>query len=252
MPVAFARACQYFADHLGIKAEISLEPLALTAEQVERYGLPKAPDKQQTELDALEADYPGELARILRAAVEARRDGTLEERLGEAQRDADQAVAETWEEATAGALAGLELRTVAARSVLRRHARVQRARDAKIARRTASQRRRIAAIQREISRIADEVTAEFEPALHAAERAGGNVNDWLADCEQQIRQLAEETEFDLPDRPEPEVEVDDSGVLYDSRRHWLDQLKAFKAAKGGAAGTSDDEPEDDEATGSAA
>jgi hypothetical protein len=108
-----------------------------------------------------------------------------------------------------------------------------RKRDAKIARRTASRWRRIEAIQREINLIAAEVRTEFEPALLAAERAGGNVNDWLADSEQQIRQLAEETEFDLPDRPEPDVEIDYSGVLYDSRRHWLEQLAAFKAAKAG-------------------
>ena len=73
MPVAIARACQYFAGQLGIKADISLEPLALTAGQVQRYELPKAPDKKQTELDALEALHPGELARLLRDAVNARR-----------------------------------------------------------------------------------------------------------------------------------------------------------------------------------
>src|SRR4029077_218640 len=71
--------------------DIRLAPLVLTAEQVERYRLPRIPIKDSergkkhfevrfgegaVELDALEALHPGELARIVEARVRFYRDPT--------------------------------------------------------------------------------------------------------------------------------------------------------------------------------
>ena len=47
-------------------------------------------------------------------------------------------------------------------------------------------------------------------------------------------------QIDLPELPEPEVEPDDEGWLYDSSRDYLEQLEAYKAHK---YGNGDDSPE---------
>ena len=108
MPVAVARHCQFWAERLGIDAEVLVHPIVLTDEQVEQYGLPQAPDsrdRMRTELDALEALHPGELARIVEAEVEAWRDPELEDALAGAEADAQEQASQRWEEET-GELSG--------------------------------------------------------------------------------------------------------------------------------------------------
>src|SRR5262249_33111665 len=98
------------------ETEILLTPIALTEDQVADYKLPRIPIKESdlrrgrfetlhgagaTELDALEAIYPGELARIVRAAATPYRDATLAERLEAAQAEAQEAAERRWEEVTA-------------------------------------------------------------------------------------------------------------------------------------------------------
>jgi hypothetical protein len=83
MPMATARKIEYEADSLGY--DIQLIQAVLTPEQCEQYDLPRTPLKEgerratkfearfghgATELDALEALYPGELRRILVAEIE--------------------------------------------------------------------------------------------------------------------------------------------------------------------------------------
>jgi hypothetical protein len=233
MPIA--RACQYFAEQLGITAEISLEPLALTAEQMERYNLPKAPDKKQTELDALEALHPGELGQILRAAVEARRDATLQQRIEVGGKQAQSAAEDAWAAATDDLRGELELIGADARSVIAGHRESEQRKAAEIAEATAELRRQIQVIEREIRDRYAEADAQFQNSINA-------VNARLDQLAGQVRQRWESAEFDLPDRPEPEVDVDDRAVLYDSRRHWLDQLAAFKAARGGTASEPEEAP----------
>ncbi|MGH9198279.1 MAG: hypothetical protein ACRD1T_21420, partial [Acidimicrobiia bacterium] len=96
MPVAVARKIEFILHESARKADIRLYPLALTAEQINRLHLPRIPIKDSetrkasferrhgvgaTELDALEALYPGELARIVKEAVSRYRDPTLGRRL---------------------------------------------------------------------------------------------------------------------------------------------------------------------------
>lgn len=98
MPVAVARHCQFWADKLGIGAEVLVHPIVLTDEQVKEYKLPKSPDSKdrlRTELDALEALYPGELARIVEAEVERWRDPELADTLARTGAGAQERV--TWE-----------------------------------------------------------------------------------------------------------------------------------------------------------
>src|SRR5262249_46457811 len=97
-------------------ADVKLTPLVLTQEQVRHYSLPRVPIKEAdsrrgnfeqaygegaVELDALEALFPGRLENLVRAAVAPYRDTTFEERLAEAAKEANQAVREQWQEATA-------------------------------------------------------------------------------------------------------------------------------------------------------
>ena len=82
MPVSVSRKLEFYARDMGL--DIRLNPLALTEEQINTFQLPGIPTKasdsraasfvqqygdRATELDALEALYPGELANILDAAL---------------------------------------------------------------------------------------------------------------------------------------------------------------------------------------
>jgi hypothetical protein len=226
MPVTFGRHLQFFADRLGVKAEITLQPIALTREQVARYHLPKAPDKRQTELDSLEALHPGTLAEILRDAVLQRRDATLAERLASAAVEAQSTVEEDWQDLVSDLRDELERIRGEARAVIERRQESERAKASEIAAATAELRAQIAAIETTIKErfaVADAQDAQDAEQVNAA-------LGYLAD---RVRERWHDCEFDLPERPEPEVDLDDSNLLYDSRRHWLDQLKAFKAARAG-------------------
>ncbi|HVU00073.1 MAG TPA: hypothetical protein VHE33_21420 [Acidobacteriaceae bacterium] len=96
MPVAMSRKVEYFVQTLGLDLDIRVFPVVLTLDQVREYGLPRTPIKETerrragfearhgegaVELDALEALYPGCLASILRAHMDAYYDHTLEDRV---------------------------------------------------------------------------------------------------------------------------------------------------------------------------
>jgi len=93
MPVGVARKIEFLLRRDGHDLDIRLIPLVLTREQVDRYRLPRIPIKDTdarkrdfekrhgegaVELDALEALHPGELARIVEAAIERYREPTRE------------------------------------------------------------------------------------------------------------------------------------------------------------------------------
>ncbi len=199
MPVSVARHLQFWAARLGIDAEVLVQPVVLTAGQVAHYSkLPQAPEEDgstKTELDALEALYPGELARIVEAEVERWRDPGLEEALADAEEDAQQAAEDTWDDVS-GDLAG------------------------------------------ELEQIRAEITAiteEYRPVIAEINRKLAAPRGKLAALKDRARELAAGTDFGLPDRPEPddpEALDDRDEVLYDSERHWLDQLNAYREHQG--------------------
>ncbi|MDX0438933.1 hypothetical protein GOD34_18355 [Sinorhizobium medicae] len=84
MPVALARKVEFLLRDADLDLDITLQPIALTPEQCEHYRLPRTPIKETerrapkfeerfgsgaTELDALEALHPGELARIVEREI---------------------------------------------------------------------------------------------------------------------------------------------------------------------------------------
>ena len=94
MPVSVSRKLEFYARDLGL--DIRLNPLSLTEEQVNTFQLPGIPTKaadsraasfvqqygdRATELDALEALYPGELVNILDAALSPYVDGDILEQV---------------------------------------------------------------------------------------------------------------------------------------------------------------------------
>lgn len=98
MPVAVARKAEYLIYDRGLDLDVKLFPVVLTEQQVKRYRLPRTPIKDTerrkahfedtygtgaTELDALEALYPGELERILRKELDRYYDHALARRVAQ-------------------------------------------------------------------------------------------------------------------------------------------------------------------------
>jgi hypothetical protein len=116
MPISAARQAEFWLSTYAPDADLKLTAIALTREQVEHYSLPRAPIEDSNhlkgnfeehqgegavELDALEALYPGELARLVREAAEPYIDVGLPRRLTSAWLAARSATADAWEIATA-------------------------------------------------------------------------------------------------------------------------------------------------------
>ncbi len=98
MPVSVARRVEFYIHKFGLDVDVTLNPLILTEQQCRKYRLPRTPIKKSerrrdkfdekfgagaTELDALEALHPGEIARLLEAEIDRYLDPTLEERVSE-------------------------------------------------------------------------------------------------------------------------------------------------------------------------
>lgn len=211
MPVAMARTAQFYRHKFKIKQELYIQPITLSREQVEEYNLPQSPskkgDKLVTELDALEALVPGELARIVRDAAAPYVTDELQEELAEAEREAititeeawQEALEDSWDEATEEQIEGptskLEAIENEALEVYEKY-------------------------RERLGKIADELNKELKP-----------LQKKLDDLREGVSGLSEEVQADLelPERPEAdEPDIDRSSLMYDSERHWFDQLEAFK------------------------
>jgi hypothetical protein len=95
MPKATARKVEFAIAKLGLDVDLQLIPLVLTPEQCRQYVLPRTPIKETerrrdafeqrfgvgaTELDALEALHPGEMAKLLNAELDSFLDRSLSDR----------------------------------------------------------------------------------------------------------------------------------------------------------------------------
>ena len=95
MPVAAARKVEFHLRRPGAAGHVTLNPLILTEEQCRRYRLPRVPIKESearrggfeqmfgagaTELDALEALHPGEMAKLVGGEIDRHIDPTFERR----------------------------------------------------------------------------------------------------------------------------------------------------------------------------
>lgn len=102
MPVAVARKIEFFQRTKYHDLDIQIQQIALTQEQCRQYQLPRTPIKEKerrgakfeaqygegaTELDALEALYPGELSKIVVAEIERYYDHGLDDRCSDSARN---------------------------------------------------------------------------------------------------------------------------------------------------------------------
>jgi hypothetical protein len=114
MPVAVARQLQFWRDELNIDVDVTVDTAVLTHEQCVEYELPRMPTRESdarranfqerygegaTELDALEAKHPGELAKVIRRKIAPYRDRGLPGRLSRADSEADQLLDDAWRDA---------------------------------------------------------------------------------------------------------------------------------------------------------
>lgn len=112
MPVAVARKIEKFIHDSDMEFDIRLFPLVLSFGQCNKYRLPRTPIKGSelragkfeerfgggaTELDALEALYPGELKKIIGGAISNYRDKSLGGRVAQAETTAICMLQDIWQ-----------------------------------------------------------------------------------------------------------------------------------------------------------
>lgn len=253
MPRQVARQVQFWRETLGIDAEVTLRPVALTAAQVAEYSLPEdfsKPGKGRVELDALIALHPGALDGIIRDAIAEWRDPRISSLIFQARLAAQVRARDQWQEATAGVREAVDRIRERAADVAARHrgrlAEVTGQADTAVE----SLRARIEQVVADASAalepyrvMMDEVVADAEAALEPYSQQAGTIQREAHDEFAALRQeldaererydaIAEAFAPELPDRPEAQCTADRSGLLYDSRRDWLEQLNAYRQSKG--------------------
>jgi hypothetical protein len=208
MPVAVARQIQFWLETLEIDVDVSVDPTALTHEQCIEFQLPRMPIKEEdlrkdnfearygagaTELDALEALHPGSLAEIVRHAIEPFVDRGLARRLREADREADRRIEAAWTDA-----AGEEIEEAARE------------------------------LSQQVSAVAAEQAERIRELVQEALGQLDQFNDAAEQLKERAERIAAGLEIELPERPDPVITGPEPEVMFDSRRHWLDQLAVFK------------------------
>jgi len=207
MPVAVARQVEYHLQ--SAPADVALHRLALIAEQVAAFDLPRIPIKASdnrranfearhgegaVELDALEALHPGALAALVTEAARDYFDLDLPELAADTEAEAQAAAELAWRDLTAGERVALEsLRTEAA-AILDRY------------------RPRLEA-------LAAELDADLAP-----------VREQVASIAADVRDKRHDFDPDLPPRAESDLEPpDESAWLFKSERDYFDQLTAYRS-----------------------
>ncbi|GIK42376.1 MAG: hypothetical protein BroJett011_62090 [Chloroflexota bacterium] len=232
MPISVARKIEFFQRNEGFEAlDIRLHPIVLTADQVAHFTLPRVPVKDsdlrkanfeaaygqgQVELDALEALYPGQLARIVTAAILHYHDPTLTQRAMEQKEALQQALASERQAVIEDHRDDLESLEDDYGVLLD---------DFKLVREDFA-----------------ELIRDFQPRIDA-------YKERLAEIKQRGRavygtlfEALKRVDLDLDeDFPLPEPELpDEPETLYDSSRDYLTQLLAYKAQRHGTNGHAHD------------
>jgi hypothetical protein len=202
MPVAGARKIEHRLYLKQLDLDIQVRPIALTADQCERYGLPRTPIKETerragafenrhgegaTELDALEAIRPGELRNIIVREIERYFDSDLNERVNETAAEVRQSI------------------SAINRTIHTEH------------------RTEIAALESEWKGIAKEHTRR--------------IAQWQKRAKLIWRAIANDLDTQSPDPdeiewPEPDVGDEDDDPLFDSTRDYVEQIDRYKEHQG--------------------
>jgi hypothetical protein len=225
MPISVARKIEFFQRQNGDGGlDIRLHPIVLTADQVEEYSLPRVPVKDsdlrkagweahhgkgQTELDALEALYPGKLAEIVKAAILDYYDPDLDSKTREAKEELETDLADRWAE------------------VLEVHQ---------------DDLDDIGADYDNLVWEMDALRERFAELVEPFREEIGAYQERLDDIRQRWQRLVEglvddlkEMDVDLDDYPlpEPDLPEENDGLLYVSGRDYLVQLEHYQAYREG-------------------
>jgi len=212
MPTAVGRQIEYYLEGQAAGANVKLNPIVLTKEQVTQYRLPRIPIKETdkrkngfeerfgegaVELDALEALHPNKLARIIKENIEQFRDGKLNKKIYEAREEAEEELKSWWEariEPYQEDLDNLKAKVEAITSIF----------------------------QEQIDELKTKLEAELEP-----------LKDDINSLRQAIQLEIDNMYPELPKLPEPETEPNDDGWLFDSNRNYSEQLDVYKKKRNG-------------------
>jgi hypothetical protein len=182
MPVAVARQLQLWREELGIDVEVSVDTAVLTHEQCVKYKLPRTPIKETdvrrgkfevrygegaTELDALEALYPGELAKIIRQRIAPYRDRTLQGRLSRARSEVQQRLDNAWRDAGGSELA-----------------------------------KQMEALAEQANEIAAEQAERIRQIMEETEERLQEFDDKADELDEQARKISSNLDVELPERPQ--------------------------------------------------
>lgn len=225
MPISVARKIEYFQRNEGFhNLDIRLQPIVLTAAQVEQYALPRVPVKDtdlrkanfeaaygqgQVELDALEALYPGQLAEIMRDGILQFYDPTLYRRAVQKRDDLRDALEQEREAVLEDYQPELDM-LLADYAYLLANFNDTRARFT-------------------------ELVADFQPQIDIHQAELEDIKERWRSVYQDIEYALRQQQLDLLDEafalPEAELPMESDDVLYDSRRDYLEQLKAYKSQR---------------------
>jgi len=203
MPISVARKIEYFLAHSTTSLSVTLQPVVLTKEQVDKYDLPRIPCKDsdrrkdnwegahgegQVELDALEALYPDELAKIIEREIEQYIDQDIRDEARRVERKVAKYLAERAQEIIGEYTETLD-------SIEERY---------------------------------DEIKAEFEKFI----------TEVLEDFKKIHAEVAEKLgEIEVPwedfEMPVSEVYVDPDDKMFDSERGYMEQLREYKRFREG-------------------
>ncbi len=213
MPFSVSRQIEYWKDYYSINCNLKVTQLALTQEQVEKYKLPSIPIKESdsrkenfkkaygqdaTELDALEAQFPGELGRLVREELGKYFDFELENAYEETYKEALKVIRE-WKE----------------KHLTQYEEELQKFNEEK--------RRVVQKYEKVLQEIQEKCEVELEHYIEPLENLRHAVENELNDAKYN-------DEIDLPLIPEPNVAGDEDDVwIYDSSRDYLEQLEVYKA-----------------------
>ncbi len=228
MPISVARKIEFYQRQYGLDhLDIRLQPVVLTADQVDEYDLPRVPVKDsdlrkanfeaahgegQVELDALEALYPGRLAEIVTEAMEQYFDDSLWDRAREARDGLLELLAGEREGILEDFAEPLEELQEAYQDLVDDYEETRQRFD-----------EMAASFQAELARH----KARFDDVLNRGKQVYGNISARMEDT------AAEIDVGELFPVPEPELPPEHDGQLYVSGRGYVDQLMAYKGYRNG-------------------
>ncbi|MGQ9826009.1 MAG: hypothetical protein ACUVSK_13695, partial [Desulfotomaculales bacterium] len=214
MPAAVARQIEYWLNQYAPGLDVKLNPIVLTKEQVKKYRLPRIPVKDSdrrkasfeerygegaVELDALEALYPGELARIVAGNVKRFRDENLARKIREARQELEERLAQAWEE------------------------------------KLAPYEERLAVLKEKVQAVVEHYQDELYSLKRRMEEELYDYSLALEELRQDVENAISEIDVEAPELPEPETPPEPEDWLFDAARDYEEQLAVYKERKNGKA-----------------